>query len=114
MIAASLDVEGDEVHAVSVVPLLEEVVSQLEKEKKLPFVSRAKNLVIRDCKLGFPDSRFIGSRRKISRFGKFQIPIGKSGNGLLNLFQALALTILESILKGCYCITNLPPYGDLS
>ena len=40
----------------------------------------------RDCKLGFPDSRFFGSRRKISRIGKFQIPIGKSGNALFMLF----------------------------
>ena len=35
------------------------------------------------CKLGFPDSRFFGSRRFISRIGKFQFPIGKPGNVVL-------------------------------
>ena len=48
---------------------------------------------------GFPIPDFSGPEEKKSRFGKFQFPIGKSGNGLFALFEALNLTNSTNLEK---------------
>ena len=57
---------------------------------------------------GFPIPDFLGPEEKKSRFGKFQFPIGKSGNGLLTLFLALNIEYSTNIDQRMELKTNTP------
>ena len=55
---------------------------------------------------GFPIPDLSGPEEKFPDSGNFISRSGKSGNGLFNLFQALAFMILTRIVVGYYSMAN--------